>query len=78
MYLFNLWFSPDRCLGHGNAESYDSSIFKVCLFVCLFRAVPVAYGSSQLGVKSELRLLAYARSALRLQSTPQLMAKLDP
>ena len=30
-----------------------------CFFL-LFRAVPVAYGSFQAGVKSELQLLAYA------------------
>ena len=35
--------------------------FFVCLFVCLlFRAAFVAYGSSQLGVKSELQLPATA------------------
>ena len=35
--------------------------FGVCLFVCLFVcwAAPAAYGSSQAGVKWELKLLAY-------------------
>ena len=32
----------------------------------------------RLGVKSELQLLANSRSELRLQTTPQLMAMLDP
>ena len=38
-------------------------LFNVCMYVCmylLFRATPVAYGSSRLGLESEPQLLAYA------------------
>ena len=45
--------------------------FVFCLFVCLFfafcpfRATPTAYGGYQLGVKSELLLLAYTRATAK-------------
>ena len=52
-------------------------------FFFFLRAVLLAYGSSQLGVKLELRLLAYAittttGSEQHLQPTPQFMAMPDP
>ena len=40
-------------------KSYYNSVGCFCLFVLFFRATPVAYGSSQAGVKSKRQLLAY-------------------
>ena len=57
----------------------------IYLFIyCLFRATPVAYGSSE--VTGQIRAVAAGlhpshsntRSELRLQPTPQLMAMPDP
>ena len=46
----------------------------ILFFFCLFRAPLSAYGSPRPGVIAELQLLAYARSELCLQPTPQLKA----
>ena len=67
------WFLNCSCGSDGSFNSWcwagvstatwaaaDTGFFCCCcLFVCLFRAVPAAYGSSQAGVESELQLLAY-------------------
>ena len=46
----------------GLGETVNKISLGFVLFVCflLFRATPVAYGSSRPGVESELLLLAYA------------------
>ena len=53
--------------------SISFSCFFFCLFVCLFflfRAAPMAYGSSWLGeVESELQLPTYAAQQLRIRAT---------
>ena len=55
-----------------------------CLFVCLFRAAPMAYGGSQAGDRigaiaaGLCQSHSSAGSELSLQPTPQLTAMLDP
>ena len=38
----------------------------IYLFICLFRAIPEAHGSSQLGLESELQLLAHTTATATL------------
>ena len=42
----------------------------LCLFIFLFRATPAVYGSSLLGVESELQLLAYTTATATLDPDP--------
>ena len=74
------------CVSNG-LQSQIVNIHKktVRIFFFFFRAAPVAYGSSQLGVESELQLLAYATATATQdpshvcdQPAPQLMAMLGP
>ena len=60
-------------------------LFFVCLFVCflLFRAAPVAYGSSQVeldGATAASLCNSYSNTGSKwhLQPTPQVTATLDP
>ena len=47
----------ERCVIDG--LSLYSFFLSECLSICLFRATPVAYGSSQLGAELELQLPSY-------------------
>ena len=86
--------SCDLCHSCGSAESFNPLLWArvhthtsggtgaaiVGFFFCFFRAAPVAYGSSRLGVESELQLPAYTTitAVWHLQPTPQLGATPDP
>ena len=67
-----------------NFHPQRRGFFFVCLFVCLFGAAPVAYGGSQArGLVGAVAAGLHhshsnARLGPRLQTTPQLMATLDP
>ena len=58
----------ERKQGKGRKRTEIFFFFFFFFIICLYRAAPSAYGGSQAGVKSELKLLAYTTASIRTAS----------